>query len=680
LKNKIFVSLFFVFYFLSNRIFSQSLSVTREGVSFELNSAKISSPTEGLWSISTDWNGDWPDSWIHANPEKIEEIGPWKIASGTIETKEGNWDVSDAYKLQNGYVKVIRRFIWRGEKTTYKNTLSSKWMVIGDSTQVVMPGVLYNGNPSGRKTGYGLVPFYDGRPGEELIVEEHRYPMPFVSVEFCEDKIFGGAAVHSLPSPVPYGNKDDQWWSFGVIGHKGKTEIILLSGPVAMNGERSVVKANQEKLYPYSEAWVNVPPGGIIEKTFYLQAYPVASEGSGFTNAMSTSLDIFSPSVSNDLPSGKEIVSDKYRFAMSRWLTTPHAFGFSNFDPNHKKKEIAMGWVGQAAVPGYALPVLQKQLNDPDIIHKVQASMDFLSNSPFNKEGFAVVYDYAQNIWSRSDLLAQGQGMNNFASAIIVGRENISLNTFKWEAFLKKACKFHSNRILNDDWYPVSTNEAYLIAPLFKAASIFDNKDFARAAEKASLHYANRHLSLKEPYWGGTLDARAEDKEGAWAAFQAFLAGYEYTKNQEYLSYAKHACDLMLTYTFVWDVMMPRGRMADHSFKTRGWTSVSVQNHHLDVYGVLTAPSVYRLGEYLNDSRYQDLAKLMYRSCGQIIDPFGSQGEQVQQTNYLQRGRGKVETLDYVRGGYFEDWTVFWITSHFLSGAAQFYEMGVDLD
>jgi uncharacterized protein YyaL (SSP411 family) len=156
---------------------------------------------------------------------------------------------------------------------------------------------------------------------------------------------------------------------------------------------------------------------------------------------------------------------------------------------------------------------------------------------------------------------------------------------------------------------------------LFKASRIFNNKKMEQAALKATNHYGERHYSMIEPYWGGTLDARAEDKEGAWAAFQGFLTAYEFTNNEQHLAWAKHACNVMLTYTVVWDITMPAGRMANHDFKTRGWTSVSVQNHHLDVFGVVTAPMVYRLGDYISNPRYKDLAVLMFRSCGQIIDP-----------------------------------------------------------
>jgi hypothetical protein len=147
------------------------------------------------------------------------------------------------------------------------------------------------------------------------------------------------------------------------------------------------------------------------------------------------------------------------------------------------------------------------------------------------------------------------------------------------------------------------------------------------------------------------------------------------THSPEHLAWARHAADVMLTYTYVWDVPMPAGRLADHRVRTRGWTSVSVQNQHLDVWGALTAPDVYRLGQIDGREDLKKLALVMYRSAGQLIDAQGSQGEQLQQTNYAQRGRD-VEFSE-MRGGYHETWTVFWITAHFLNGAARFAELGV---
>lgn len=41
-------------------------------------------------------------------------------------------------------------------------------------------------------------------------------------------------------------------------------------------------------------------------------------------------------------------------------------------------------------------------------------------------------------------------------------------------------------------------------------------------------------------------------------------------------------------------------RLSDHRIRTRGWTDVSVQNQHLDVWGAFTVPEVYRLGQLDN--------------------------------------------------------------------------------
>ncbi|MBR5626417.1 MAG: hypothetical protein IKW74_02200, partial [Thermoguttaceae bacterium] len=76
---------------------------------------------------------------------------------------------------------------------------------------------------------------------------------------------------------------------------------------------------------------------------------------------------------------------------------------------------------------------------------------------------------------------------------------------------------------MKEDWHPRSTAEGFLIAPLILAWQLFDEPLYREAAEKAANHFMERHLSMEEPYWGGTLDAQCEDKEGAWAAFQGFL-------------------------------------------------------------------------------------------------------------------------------------------------------------
>lgn len=85
------------------------------------------------------------------------------------------------------------------------------------------------------------------------------------------------------------------------------------------------------------------------------------------------------------------------------------------------------------------------------------------------------------------------------------------------------------------------------------------------------------------------------------------------------------------------------------------------------------------MGELLKRDDLKRLAVVMYRSCGQLIDPMGSQGEQINHTNFCQIP-GMTDDVKSMRGSYSEGWTVFWITGHFLAAGAKFEEMGVDLD
>ena len=378
------------------------------------------------------------------------------------------------------------------------------------------------------------------------------------------------------------------------------------------------------------------------------------------------------------LPEAETIVRDKTRHALSRFRDTAEDPGFEMYPPEWQRRLYVMGWAGQAEAGAHTLLALAARANQPESIRKAARALDFLSTSPFNELGFHVIHNYGTSTWSAQDPVSQGQAMETFARAIRTARTLDGVDPAARETFLQRACKLHANRILAADWAPVNTAEAFFVSPLCRAAALFDEPLFLEAALKAGETYAKRHLDMREPYWGGTLDARCEDTEGAWAAFQAFLALHESTGNPTHLEWASHAMDVVLSYTVLWDIDLPPGRLRDHGLKTRGWTIVSAQNQHLDVYGVLYTPEIWRMGTLLKRPELQQLAAVMFRSCGQLSDPFGSTGEQIQQTQFAQRG--DLSRLAGMRGGYSEDWTVFWISAHFLTAAAEFLHMGVDLD
>lgn len=631
----------------------------------------LRSPADGLWSIATAWEDDWPAAWHHAAPERVERKDAWLVLSGTVKTPDGSWRVADAYRVQHGVIEGLRRWTWNGERTAERCTLSVRWHAPGPGAQVLLPGICYHGNPSGVRTGRGVVAQWTGNPGERAVFEEHRYPMPFASLEWQDDGSWFGTALHTIPSPAPFAHVRDQWWTLGVLARDDGVETVALSGPVAMNGRTGVVKANQRRVLPYPDTFLDVPPGAVIEKRFLLEAYPVARRGGGFRTPLRTALRIHDPTSTAGLPRVDDILRSKLQFAASRWNEVGAAAGYRMYPD---RRELVMGWCGQADSAGYAMLVLGEKLGRPELVARGQRTLDFLCMAPVDESGFPVRYEIDRERWSQRDPLSQGQALGSFARAVAYGRQRDDVDTAEWEAFLHRASASHAARILADDWHPASTNEGFLVAPLCRAAVLFDEDTFARAAEKAATHYVERHRDMTEPYWGGTLDASCEDKEGAWAAFQAFLAMFDLTEDRAWLVHAAHAMDVALTYTYVWDVDLPPGRLRDHALKTRGWTSVSAQNMHLDVFGVVYTPELWRMGTLLERPDLHALAELMYRTCGQMIDADGSQGEQLQQTNFSQHGN--VDDVYAMRGGYAESWTVFWMTAHFLHAAAVLDELG----
>lgn len=666
--------LFLFLIFLPHLLFAQFKIIDNNPVFYINNKIAIKPPQEGLWSVSNVWKDNWPAAWQHGNPTEILKLDEWTILKGKIDFPEGTMLLRDAYKeTREGLVKCVRRFEWLGEDTLRNATLSVRFRIEGNELDPLLPGILYYGNKMGAKVNPDIIPVYNGQVGEFAIFEDHRYPMPFAMLENVESEF--SAAIHTTPSPVKGAVLSDQWWSMGIEAFNGYSELVLLSGPIGYNKQKSVAKALQQRPMKYTDTYIDIYPKTVIEKEFYIELAPLKKRGTGFQSSVYTSLDLHKPYNNEPFTEFEEIVKGKYEFAKKRWVDSESITGFNMYDPSYKQ-DIVMGWCGQADSPGYALQVIGEILDDPTIDRKVQQSLDFLTVYPINEDGtFNVIYDLKDKKYKGGDHVSCGQAMYNFAKAIETARKSKKYNTQKWEVFLKKVCDRQSKRILNNSWNPHSTAEGFYIAPLIIASQLFGEEVYKRAAEKAATLFADRHLEMDGAYWGGTLDATCEDKEGAWAAFQGFLEMYERTLNIQYLDWAKHAMDVCLTYVVVWDIPLPPGRMADFNFKSTGWTVVSPQNQHIDVYGALFAPEVYKMGVILNDDRLKKLSSNMYRSCYQLTDPFGSQGEQLQQTNFAQHG--DMSNVYALRGGYSEGWTVFWITAHFLNAAARFMEMEV---
>ena len=302
----------------------------------------------------------------------------------------------------------------------------------------------------------------------------------------------------TTPSPVRGAVLDDQWWSMGVEAGDGYTDFVLYSGPIGYNRKHGVAKALQFSSMPYTQTYIDMEPGRVIEKEFCLELYEIEREGTGFQRPLYTSLDLYKPYDAESFADYHTIVKEKFRFAKNRWIDFGKGMeGFNMYDLS-QGKSIVMGWCGQADSPGYALQLLEKELGDKDIPSMIQRSMDFLSTYPVDAETGMFPVGFNGKEFYGGDPVSCGQAMYNFAKAIVQARKTKRFKIGKWETFLRKCCDGQSRRILKGDWNPHSTAEAFLIAPLAIASDLFGETAYRQAAEKAAKTFAKSSYKLSK--------------------------------------------------------------------------------------------------------------------------------------------------------------------------------------
>ena len=199
----------------------------------------LTAPDEGLWGVALGWSNNWMTDWKYARPEKVEQSGEWTVVSGRLRLPQGDLLLRDAYRpTESGGVECRRRFEWTGRETLHTVSLSVRLRLRGERLQAFLPGTLYYGNKNGARINAGIIPVYNGEPGELAVFEDHRYPMPFAMLESAEGKY--AAAVHTTPSPVRGAVLQDQWWSLGVEAGEGYSDFVLYSGPIGYNRRHSL--------------------------------------------------------------------------------------------------------------------------------------------------------------------------------------------------------------------------------------------------------------------------------------------------------------------------------------------------------------------------------------------------------------------------------------------------------
>ena len=233
-------------------------------------------PAGQAWNVYTDWRESWYCHPHGVRIQKVQALGGDRVcASAAADVAGQPWWFADVYSLEHDMVRIDRSFGHAGAGTQSKITLESRIRLpLGSEQRMLVPGVLYNNNPSSTLIGTQILI----APGGLGLFEEHRLPVPMVHIESApidtRDARATGRTYGSLvakPSRILEGHKgNDHWWSLGLEYGQGYVDLLSVSGPVATNGKKSRIYGHRHGFDSYDDAYLDVRGPVVFEKTLYL--------------------------------------------------------------------------------------------------------------------------------------------------------------------------------------------------------------------------------------------------------------------------------------------------------------------------------------------------------------------------------------------------------------------------
>lgn len=158
--------------------------------------------------------------------------------------------------------------------------------------------------------------------------------------------------------------------------------------------------------------------------------------------------------------------------------------------------------------------------------------------------------------------------------------------------------------------------------PLVMAWKFFGNRKYLNAAAR-SVEYLEKNIISKSDYFSSTLDANCEDKEAAISAVTATYYMALVTKGKEqahYLSLCRQSAYFAMSWYYLWDVPFAKGQMlGDLGFRSRGFSNVSVENNHVDVFVFELATILKWLADKTGERQFAQMHDLIYSSLNQLL-------------------------------------------------------------
>ena len=639
---------------------------------------------------------------LESEEERRDSLIQKWITSGPVEA-------TLTFQMVGNYLimKVVFTNCGTEELTDFAGSLSMPFTDHGHN-KVTIPHMIYNDNPSANPD--KIVPHLGDTPGQGLIVEEHRLPIPAVNVEWQQGEDCFYFTLLSKPEVVTGEDKD--YWSLGVVKAKNGGDVITaLSGPLMFNGYYDSVYGGRGTPLSSQMGYRNLQPGESISRTFYLD-WGSCIVGKGFRNMVTMGYEVLKPETV-PLHDPKAMVAFKKNVMDTRYYKDGEVCGYKTFgDANDfgnisKRPDYFLyGWTGQAIKLAWSDCVLGLKTEETFRLQRGMEIVDFfVRKGQSSRKGlfygyYVIELDSWRGSWKNPEAALasriEGESVSDLLDVMRLLKKHGKEVPAHWEQAVRDACAFFMDEKnqTKDGIYPlaweldgtikddmINASGMPCVLALAKAYDYFGEQDYLDYAKaKYEIYYRNHMETFDIPFARATMDAKCEDKEAGLYFFETAAEIYRLTGEENYKEWASIAADWILTFVYFWETgSAPKSICREEEFRTTGWPGVSVQNHHLDVF--FPSYELYDFGKRSGNVFYEKMGEhirnaLTYGVCTEEgewgFTVIGEQGEHYYQTNYFQaRYPSILEHTGKWRGGN-NPWNPSWITAQVLSANVRF--------
>ncbi|MEU8221076.1 hypothetical protein [Kribbella sp. NPDC048915] len=538
-------------------------------------------------------------------------------------------------------------------------------------SQLTVPGLIYNDNPSADPA--RPVPRVGHTPGGGFVAEEDRLPIPGVNLEWREGRDRRQLSVFSRPQARRSADGQVRYGSLGVIRQDGPV-VAALSGVLMFDGKQDVRYVSKAATEATDDGYLTLRPGEVYTQQLVLDWGPQRIRGHAFRELVAGGRALFAEPGASALTTA-ELVALKTVALDNRWYQAGTVAGYTKFSeiPGNGPRKTAhflYGWTGQGLKLAWCDAQLGFTAGDRLRIDRCRAAVEFyLGGSSTPTPGLRHnAYQVTTRRWtsfrtgSRPMIAsrAYGETLSDLADIVALFRRHGEPVPPSWPAALTEAAAFLRRSQLPDGTFPIGwrldgtpASTAISAAGLpcvlaaLKTADVLDADDLLAEATTWMSRYHDQHArTFDRPFARSTLDAACEDKEAGMYYFMAAYELFRRTGDPLYASWCEVAADWLLTWVYVWSPEQDEGTPLHRSgFNAIGWPSVSVQNHHLDVF--FPTYELLSFGLLSGRPHYADAARTTLHALtqGVAVSPGdwdfplpGEQGEAVFQTYWQRRG------------------------------------------